>query len=461
MSDSHSDSAFHIYMRQLICGLALVLFCGCAHHRLNQPLPPGGAGNSAYYFHTRKLTNNSDDLIVILAFSGGGTRAASFSYGVLEELRNTKYMVDGQERSLLQEVDLISSVSGGSVTAAAYGLYGDKAFDLLDKAFLERNVQRKLLFRTLNPFRWPKLWSTTYGRSELAADYYDEILFKGATFADLNRAGGPYLAINSTDVSTGARFDFTQHTFNLISSDVESYPVSYAVAASSAVPGALTAITLKNYSTNGPVDMPDWLKAAAAAQKGRISRRARELLGFTDGKSHPFLHVVDGGVSDNLGLAPVVDYLQSLPFSKNEQEDMKKLKSRKVVVIGVNAFSSPEKDWETKESPPGSISTAAAAASQSLERNSWNTLDLVREGFEHWREELAKQKDVKLYSIYLSFTNFKDQRDQRFFLNLPTTFFLPAADVEKLCHAGHLLLRENESFNELLRDLGAKNPTAK
>jgi NTE family protein len=440
----------------LLALLAFGLFSGCAHHRLNQPLPATGATDASYYFHTRVLTNNSDDLMVVLAFSGGGTRAAAFSYGVLEELRNTKYQVDGRDRSLLQELDVISSVSGGSVTAAAYGLYGEKTFELFEDAFLNRNVQRTLLLRTVNPFRWPKLWSSTYGRSELAADYYDKILFKGATFADLNRAGGPYLVINSTDISTGARFDFTQHTFNLINSDVESYPISYAVAASSAVPGALTAITLRNYSTNGPVDMPDWIKPAAEAEKGRITRRARELKGITDGQSHPYLHVVDGGVSDNLGLAPVIDYLQSLPFSPSEQEDMKQRKSRKVVVIGVNAFSSPEKDWESKESPPGSISTAAAAASQSLERNSWNTLDLVREGFEHWREELAKQKDVKLYSIYLSFTNFKDQRDQRFFLNLPTTFFLPAADVEKLREAGSRLLRENESFNDLLRDLGAQ-----
>jgi len=461
MSDSHSVSAFHTNMRQLICGLALATFCGCAQHRLNQPLPPAVATNSAYYFHTRVLTNNSDDLMVVLAFSGGGTRAASLSFGVLEELRDTKYSVAGHERSLLSEVDVISSVSGGSVTAAAYGLYGDKTFGLLEKAFLNRNVQRTLLLRTLNPFRWPKLWSSKYGRSELAADYYDKILFHGATFADLRRAGGPYLVINGTDIAGGARFDFTQHAFDLIQSDVERYPVSYAVAASSAVPGVLTPITLKNYAVPARVELPDWVEPAISAQKGRISRRAEALKEFTDAKAHPFLHLVDGGVSDNLGLAPVEDYLESLPFSSNEQADMKKRKTRKVVVIGVNAYSSPEKDWDTKESPPGSLSTAAAAAGHTLDRNSLNTLDRIREGFEQWRTDLSKRKDVKLYSIYLSFTNFKDKSDQRFFLNLPTTFFLPSTDVEKLRDAGHRLLRDNESFRELLQDLGAKSAPAK
>jgi NTE family protein len=405
------------------------------------------------------LTNNSDDLMVVLTFSGGGTRAASLSYGVLEELRNAKYQVDGQPRSLLSEVDVISSVSGGSVTAAAYGLYGEKTFDLLEKAFLERNVQRTLLLRTLNPFRWPKLWSSKYGRSELAADYYDQILFKGATFADLNRAGGPYLVINGTDITGGARFDFTQHAFDLINSDIESYPLSYAVAASSAVPGALTPITLKNYATPENPSLPDWIEPAIAAQKGRISRRAAAMKEYTNSKAHPFLHLVDGGVSDNLGIAPVQDYLESLPYSPNEQTDMQKRKTRKVIVISVNAFASPEKDWDSKESPPGSLSTAAAAAGHTLDRNSLNTLDRVREGFEQWRTELSRQKDVKLYPIYLSFTNFKDHGDQRFFLNLPTTFFLPTADVEKLRDAGRRLLRQNEYYAELLRDLGAQTPT--
>jgi NTE family protein len=209
------------------------------------------------------------------------------------------------------------------------------------------------------------------------------------------------------------------------------------------------------------VELPDWVEPAMAAQKGRISRRAEALKEFTDARAHPFIHLVDGGVSDNLGLAPVQDYLESLPFSANEQLDMKKRKTRKVVIIGVNAYSSPEKDWDTKESPPGSLSTAAAAASHTLDHNSLNTLDRVREGFEQWRTDLSKQKDVKLYSIYLSFTNFKDKSDQRFFLNLPTTFFLPSADVDKLRDAGHRLLRDNETFRELLQDLGAHSPAAK
>src|SRR5512142_1482903 len=63
---------------------------------------------------------NTDTNFVCLTFSGGGTRAAALAYGVLRELRATRIIgtVGNRPRSLLDEVDVISSASGGSVTAA-------------------------------------------------------------------------------------------------------------------------------------------------------------------------------------------------------------------------------------------------------------------------------------------------------------------------------------------------------
>jgi NTE family protein len=86
---------------------------------------------------------------------------------------------------MLDEVDLIAGVSGGSFTALAYTLYGERLFHEYQQRFLKRNVQGELIQRILNPTNWLQLTSDGYGRSELAADYYDEILFGGATFSDL------------------------------------------------------------------------------------------------------------------------------------------------------------------------------------------------------------------------------------------------------------------------------------
>jgi NTE family protein len=139
--------------------------------------------------------------LLILAFSGGGTRAAAFAYGVLEELAATPVVLGGRPRRLLDEVDLISAVSGGSFTAAYYGLYGDRVFHDFETEFLKRPVEEQLVVQLLRPRNWVRLASLYFNRSQLAADYYDEHLFRGATFADLEQRSGPEILINATDLS--------------------------------------------------------------------------------------------------------------------------------------------------------------------------------------------------------------------------------------------------------------------
>jgi NTE family protein len=199
---------------------ALVL-CGCAtgtpvNVQIDRVRSGTGYRIAKFMVRDRRPTNNPDAL-VLLAFSGGGTRAAALSYGVLEELRRTPIEVKGHRHSLLDEVDVIAGVSGGSVTALAYALYGERLFQEYQQRFLKRNVQGELIQRVLNPANWPRLASESYGRSELAADYYDEILFEGATFNDLIALATPVAVVTGTDLSTGARFEFSQDTFDLLS----------------------------------------------------------------------------------------------------------------------------------------------------------------------------------------------------------------------------------------------------
>jgi NTE family protein len=138
-------------------------------------------------------------LFVILAFSGGGTRAAALSYGVLAQLQQVKFMSMNGERTLLDEVDVISSVSGGSFTSAYYGLYGDRIFVDYEERFLRSDVEGALLRGLLNPLRW----FSSHGRTEMAVSYYQQSLFGDATFADLARRDAPLILINSSDLSTG------------------------------------------------------------------------------------------------------------------------------------------------------------------------------------------------------------------------------------------------------------------
>jgi NTE family protein len=147
--------------------------------------------------------------IIFLAFSGGGTRAAALAYGVLEELRATKIGGD-ESQSLLDEVDTISGVSGGSFTAAYYGLYGERIFDEFEPRFLRKNIQLALILQSLKPWNFVRLLTPSLNRSDLASRYYHENVFDNATFADLTVAGGPKIHINATDLSSGDRFTFNQ-----------------------------------------------------------------------------------------------------------------------------------------------------------------------------------------------------------------------------------------------------------
>jgi NTE family protein len=122
--------------------LGLLSLGGCATRPVNPPITQTDPG-SGYRFETRQaVSTNSKDNLVILAFSGGGTRAAAFSYGVLEFLRRTEIAApNGAKFRLLDSIDVITGVSGGSFTALAYGLYGDKLFTEYEQRFLKRDVQ--------------------------------------------------------------------------------------------------------------------------------------------------------------------------------------------------------------------------------------------------------------------------------------------------------------------------------
>ncbi len=447
------QNMFTNLIRPVLIACIALLPVGCKHYPVNERLTARDT-EKGYYFHLQSRPNNSDELLVILAFSGGGTRAAAFSYGVLEALREQTIAIDGEERSLLNEVDAISSVSGGSFTAAAYGLYGDETFNILEDAFLKRNVQGALAFRVLNPFRWPGLWSSTWSRSDLAAQYYDEILFHGATFADLQRKEGPFIIINSTDASEGGRFNFTQYIFDVLCSDLSNYPVSRAVAASSAVPGLLTPITLNNYGGTCDYTGDEWISRLDAEYTGRLQLRAHELSSMGNGTNRPYLHLVDGGVADNLGLRPLMDTMSVIEQSPDLVAGLKTRNVKKIVVISANAYSSPAKDWDSKPSPPGSIALAAAAAAHTLDRYSIETLQLFRDEFERWQGKLGVDTEIELYPVMLSFTKFKDTQQKNFYLSLPTSFFLKPTDVDKLREAGHTLLYDNDVYKKFLTDLG-------
>lgn len=451
------------------------LLCACASRPVNEPIDqvdPGSGYRPKLLLSSRG--SNDPSTLFILSFSGGGTRAAALSYGVLEEINRYAFMVGGERRWLIDEIDLITGVSGGSFTALSYALYGQELFDEYETRFLKRNVQRALARRVfLNPANWFRMMSGNFGRSEVAAKYYDEILFEGATYNDLIEKGGPAAIATGTALSTGARLAFYQDDFDLLCSDLGTLTLSRAAATSSAVPVALSPVTLDNYGGNCGYQYPAWVQDAMEPPAGetpsaRALARYREMQTFQDSSNHPYIHLVDGGVADNLGVRGVLEALEELSFSGSFRRQQAYGGVRRIILIVVNAESDRPNNWDRRATPPNSITQTMQSSGVPIERYTFDTVELMKELVEDasWQRELdiaearlagasreeaeARFSEVDMLVFDVSFTAIRNDEDRAYFQGLPTSFSLPDEAVDRLREVAGELLRQSPVYQEVL-----------
>jgi NTE family protein len=448
--------------------IALVVM-GCAHYPINQPITEVSP-DAGYRAARIKAPGNSYNLLLYLTFSGGGTRAAALSYGVLEELRKTEVVIDGKKRRLLDEVDGISSVSGGSFTAGYYGLFGDRIFEDFEGKFLKKNIQGALTVRTfLHPLNWFRLPSTYFDRSDLAAEYYDKHIFEGSTFGDMAARKGPIIVMNATDMTHGIRVGFTQDAFDLICSDLSRFPVARAAAASSAVPILLSPITLKNYAGTCGSKIPERFKEMLEGRA--VSERqfylANNIAPFLDSQKKSYIHLVDGGVSDNLGLRAILDRVIARGSVWESIKGTPVENVRKVAIIVVNAETQPDTKWDRVAGIPPFGAMVSSYSSIGIERYNQETIALLKESVKAWADEIRTQRckagvfstepgscgDIQFYVVEVKFDALKDETERMYFKRLPTSFKLDPEEVDKLRDVAKRLLNQSEAFQQLLREL--------
>jgi NTE family protein len=445
---SYFSSTSAVATMALLC----LFTAGCAHWPATPRLEK--ADGSGYRLATVTRPGQSDDLLVVLAISGGGTRAAALGYGVLEELRRTEVTVNGVKRRLLDEVDVISAVSGGTFPATYYALRGEKTFEEFEAKVLSRNFESELARRIiLNPANWFRLPSGTFGKSDLFAELYDETVFDHATFGDLKRASGPLVIINGTDVTTGARFTFTQDQFDAICGDLSQVPLARAVATSTALPPLLTPITLENRGGTCSRKAPAWQAAAEAAAAGsetpgRALYRARALKSY-ENPDRPYIHVFDGGLSENLGLAEVVRAMEILKVSQDETELAAFRRARMVVVIAVNALRFPVVNWDTSDAPPDTDIVTDQMWSIPVDRITLDGVEQVSEKLAAWQSAAPERR---AYFAQVTFENLKDPAERLYFKQVKTRLQLPKEQIDKVREVAGRLLREAPAFKRLLAD---------
>lgn len=457
--------------------MLVIALAACAHYTNNARLSESRE-NYGYRFDNLSKEGNTDSLFVILTFSGGGTRAAAFSLGVLEKLAATEIEWEGK-KNLLDEVDAISSVSGGSFTAAYYALFGDTPGwrEDFSTRFLKKDIQAELFWQLWNPRNWVRLASPDFSRIDMAAEYYSDHVFQGRTYNDLVSKGKrPYVLVNATDMSLGAQFSFTQDAFDVICSDLGKFPIGRAVAASSAYPVLLSPVTVNNYAGDCGFHTPGWVDLVLKERAVTASRFvvASNLQSYENAKERPFLHLIDGGIADNIGLRGPLFAITTTysPWSLLARMDNGEI--LKLVVIVVDAGTNPKTDIDRKSTAPGWVQVLETTATKPMDNYSMDTVQLIEDFMREFNqaaqarkacEEVMKEKcpgaglpgkfpEVEFYPVVLTFENIRDEQTRSVFLNMPTNFNLPSSDVDRLRNMAGQLLDESETFQKLLQDLG-------
>jgi len=450
-----------ISLLAVLLSLSLLSACTSVGKVDNQPIPADIDRGKTYTIANYSRDHPVGESNMILAFSGGGTRAAALSYGVLQELRDTHFERGGETRSLLQEVDRISSVSGGSFTAAYYGLFGDRIFTDFEDVFLRKDVQGALTSAVLNPIKLIGRVFTGESRTEAAVDYYDRNIFEGKTFADMQHADRPFILINATDLAAEAQFMFFQPQFDFFCSDLSSFKVARAVAASSAVPILFDPILVENFQDCG-FTAPTWLveseERARKTRNRRLTENVRPFKLYLSENAPRYAALVDGGVTDNIGLRAVSRTLSFVTDRKAFYERRRgQSQVKRFVIIAVNAATSVKTGIGDSRELPSLGATLDALTDVQLHLYNTETNALVKQRLFEWATELSTpEAPIKPYFIEIEFDSVKD-RDLRLLFNaIPTSFVLNDDQVDQLIAAARRLLKKNPVYQELLADLGAE-----
>jgi NTE family protein len=454
-------------------GLAALLgACSSAHYPINPARKQVDA--SAGYRGPRVFaTEPRDSFFLHVSISGGGARAAALGLGALEALRDTPIRWEGRDKRLIDELDALMGVSGGSMLAAYYALHGAEGLPRFEADFFRTPLQADLVSLALSPRSLWRIQSPRFGRGDLLAEYLDERLFKGATFADLSRAPRkPFVTLYASDMSTGARFEFVQEQFDFLCSDLDGFPIARAVAASSAAPLVLSPITLWNHApaAGGPgcgEPVARALARGASPGSGAVQQLAEmETLRATtpQGLLRPFVHLLDGGLSDNVGARGPMDYIAQFGGVIPGTRAAGYRGVRRVAFVVINAETSARPPEDSRADVPGPLRAALALADIPINRNSSTALAAKRSLLDNWRAEVAAahaRGDYEVFAadarFYLLEINLGDEPDAALrerLLAVPTTLQLPMEDVTLLRQHAARALARSPDFARLLLDLG-------
>jgi len=445
----------------LVAGCALAV-AGCAsvynlpaNRPLLSPVPVYDIG--------RNDGSVDDDVLLMLSFSGGGTRAAAFSFGVLKELDRSR---SGSKptKSLLDRVDFVSGVSGGSITAAYFGLKKRAALKDFRERFLLRNAEENLK-TAVTLANIGRALSGGVNDNEFPR-WLDENLFDGATFDALGPGHAPQVWINASDIYNHTPFVFGPVAFGALCSDIRSYKIADAVAASAAVPLAFAPVVLETFPGGCATRLPDWIERARHNPDAPPLLRAfaEATARYHDG-SMKYVKLLDGGLVDNFGLSGFSIGILAGQRPYDPMTEQRAVKVRRILFLVVDAGRGLSGNWVNSLEGPNGTELVAAAADTAIDasvRSSYTAfsalLDQWSAKVRGWRCGLSaadrsrlglsaawKCNDLHTFIERVSYDRLEPAR-AAVLEAVPTRLTLPADQVDMLIEGGADALRNSKTY---------------
>ena len=417
--------------------------------------------------------DKASDLMVLLCFSGGGMRSAAFSYGVLKGLRDFSLPAYGDDTHLLDAVDIISAVSGGSFPAAYYGLYRDRIFTDFENDFLNRNIEAYIWGSFLLPWHFRWLFDAHFGTNDRMAEVYNDLMFHGATYADLQKQGRPLISLDATDVDHGLTFPFIQDQFDLICSDLSSYPLARAVAASNGFPVLFTPITLESHRAGCGSRVPAWLSEGYStdplSRSGQFANASRQYL---DADATRYVHLLDGGISDNLAMRGLINIMLVLTADEEKTQLIDLTRIRRILLISADGQAANNAASAKQQTLSGIGQILNAVSGTQIDSYNFETMILASRQLEVLRDAIKKQRcsrgvkdnhpcdDVQSYLVHLSLAGISDAATRQQLQAIPTGLDLSQEDVRLLVDAGQGQVRDSPELAKFRAGLGSNMPPA-
>ncbi len=368
-------------------------------------------------------------------------------------------------------MDYISAVSGGSFPAAHYGLYRDATFESFPREFLKVDVNSYIYGMYLLPWNWDWLVHPDHGINDYMAAVYDRLMFRGATFADLARRGPPIISINATDIANEVAFPFLGATFGTLCSDLTSFPIARAVAASNGFPILFSPIAIRSYAERCRGLRPATAPASAWAEpKHELSRRAqiaRQANRYADPERTRWVHLMDGGIADNLALRGLLNVFVGFGMEDSELTRYAARRTRRILVISIDGEAAPDPTMGQQRSLGGLGRIFSAVSGTQIDSYNFETLVLAEERVRTLAERFRRTRcalgpvidghpcgDVEGHLVHIALSGIDDPAVRARLEAIPTGLTIPDADVDALVEYGERIVRDDPTIRAVAASAG-------